>query len=1246
MDALKKRKGLANQGATCYLNSLLQTLFYDVDIRAAIMTAQTGDNDVLVAAMQGLFARLMLSTEAAVKTTQLVAAFGWSRAQVFEQHDLQELFTILVDSLGEAAPELGSRLKALCQGSVDEHLQCPECGFKRTGTSPFINISLELPLLPTAPEDLSALLAQHMKPEVLDADNKWTCSGCNVSVQACKSARYTTLPSSLFIHLKRFRYNLTLNRREKVTTPVAFPAVLDASVLVGDAALDPETCAPDSNQYELQGVLLHTGTANGGHYKSLNRDGDVWVECNDASVKELSRREAASLFLAPPLEEGPNGPEAAAIEGRTSSSSGDGPAERRFVTLRDDMVKESVYMLLYKRIAVGSDTAQNRAAELRAACINAVAADVRAAIEVETKQAEEALRLHEIHQHTATLKVVFRRAAGAGASQTHHRTTLSAVTTETLAAVLVRAVAQCNQEFSLALSADPAFTRLRLFDEGRGRPGDTFGADGRADKTLEALGFKGAGAVTTMLLEVRGEADPPFSEHNAREMRLRVLVWGGGVHAALGASDALLHRLSDGALDADALLLEEDAAGEPSNGALAAALPVLTGATLEVLVPGEEHATVGGLRAEVAARCGCAAADVALVQSSDRGTAELAVEDDMKGLRKNFALWPGDLIFAEVLPAEGAGTGAGESDGVPRQSAALLALRQMRHFIRVQFNDPRGPPATAADVTADGAAGDVYTHSVRALSETTTLADLKALIAAELGFLHDYLFHARGAQFKDENKTLGQLGLTNMAVLHLLAGQGCAVGEHVVKFECEVAGGAEGHKGKAGAAAVALGELVVNEKWTVRQLKEHLVKQWGTFDTAVVAAAAAAAAWPGGVPASAAHLRLRDGKAAGSALGSLLRDDRVLCRCLLGLTDGRKIAVFPLSEPEQIGPQDWILSVCVATYSDPPTVAAAAATATDAAADGGAPVAPGRYACLDAASNARDRPHIEAPHPPSRYAAKRVHRAVDVPIARTATVQQLYQKLLEVFPHLNILPAPGPGSVGTGAEAEVEASAPPPEPVVPEARRLSVAKGYASGPPMALKETLKLDWDAALASASEPLNTPAVGLRDGAVLIVRGAADYARAAGDLSALAAPGATGATKGLAPGGSGRAGAVPPWKARSKAGVGEAAGGEDRVVAGGAGGSRAPQRRPEKGISIAVSRPSANLKSAQQLALAVSVDADVDAGAGAALPPTSPSPNKENLPQNFQVQHGKDGDSMPVAPVRMVSSLRGNAVDGEAV
>jgi len=55
------------------------------------------------------------------------------------------------------------------------------------------------------------------------------------------------------------------------------------------------------------------------------------------------------------------------------------------------------------------------------------------------------------------------------------------------------------------------------------------------------------------------------------------------------------------------------------------------------------------------------------------------------------------------------------------------------------------------------------------------------------------------------------------------------------------------------------------------------------------------------------HLRVRDFK--GGKLSGPLRDDRQLCKCLMGLTDGRKVVVQLLSHPEVIGADDVILSV-------------------------------------------------------------------------------------------------------------------------------------------------------------------------------------------------------------------------------------------------------------------------------------------------------------------------------------------------
>ena len=96
--------GLSNQGATCYLNSLLQTLFISAEFRAAVFRAAgpaPGTDDPAVelgpeayaAALRAgeedipwqlalLFARLAASERRAVDTTQLTRAFGWGSAEV------------------------------------------------------------------------------------------------------------------------------------------------------------------------------------------------------------------------------------------------------------------------------------------------------------------------------------------------------------------------------------------------------------------------------------------------------------------------------------------------------------------------------------------------------------------------------------------------------------------------------------------------------------------------------------------------------------------------------------------------------------------------------------------------------------------------------------------------------------------------------------------------------------------------------------------------------------------------------------------------------------------------------------------------------------------------------------------------------------------------------------------------------------------------------------------------------------
>jgi ubiquitin C-terminal hydrolase len=47
----------------------------------------------------------------------------------------------------------------------------------------------------------------------------------------------------------------------------------------------------DNQIYDLFGVVLHTGTLNGGHYTAICKNVDDWYEFNDSQVIKLQQHE-------------------------------------------------------------------------------------------------------------------------------------------------------------------------------------------------------------------------------------------------------------------------------------------------------------------------------------------------------------------------------------------------------------------------------------------------------------------------------------------------------------------------------------------------------------------------------------------------------------------------------------------------------------------------------------------------------------------------------------------------------------------------------------------------------------------------------------------------------------------------------------------------------------------------------------------------------------------------------------------
>jgi len=101
-------------------------------------------------------------------------------------------------------------------------------------------------------------------------------------------ARLKEIPDNLIFHLKRFDFNLRTLQRSKINDYYSFPEAIDMHPYTISAA--HESDIGNQDLFELVGVLVHSGTAESGHYYSYIRERPstrpkhTWVEFNDEIV--------------------------------------------------------------------------------------------------------------------------------------------------------------------------------------------------------------------------------------------------------------------------------------------------------------------------------------------------------------------------------------------------------------------------------------------------------------------------------------------------------------------------------------------------------------------------------------------------------------------------------------------------------------------------------------------------------------------------------------------------------------------------------------------------------------------------------------------------------------------------------------------------------------------------------------------------------------------------------------------------
>jgi ubiquitin carboxyl-terminal hydrolase 34 len=306
--------GIVNLGCICYMNSMLQQFYMipqfrysilEVDDRkeptnSAYLRGEEVDKSVpgyeiddnMLHQFQRLYGFLELTDRQAYNPRPFTFAFkdhSGRPTNISIQSDAQEFLQMLFDRLERATKETSHKylVQSIFGGKNISQLICTECKAIKENVEDFYNISLDV----KHSKNIYESLQRYITGDMIEG---YHCEGCNKPVNVNKRTLIGQLPNILICHLQRIIFNFDTYANEKINSRLEFPHTLNLEPYTKEGLERKEKqddsmqidVDPEDYEYELSGVVVHTGTAEAGHYYSYIRiDKEKWLEFNDTTVR-------------------------------------------------------------------------------------------------------------------------------------------------------------------------------------------------------------------------------------------------------------------------------------------------------------------------------------------------------------------------------------------------------------------------------------------------------------------------------------------------------------------------------------------------------------------------------------------------------------------------------------------------------------------------------------------------------------------------------------------------------------------------------------------------------------------------------------------------------------------------------------------------------------------------------------------------------------------------------------------------
>eukprot|EP01029_Cantina_marsupialis_P022610 TRINITY_DN5523_c0_g1_i1.p1 TRINITY_DN5523_c0_g1~~TRINITY_DN5523_c0_g1_i1.p1 ORF type:complete len:1765 (-),score=588.41 TRINITY_DN5523_c0_g1_i1:169-5421(-) len=257
------------------------------------------DTRNLIMELKKTFANLKLTVNSAYDPEAFVRACSCLKLEydVFQQNDSAEFFDKIVDRIEEGlkGTDALADLQFCFSGKMCSQKKPEGCNHNSERLEPFVRVELPVRDKKSVHDSLSSVVAG----ERMAGDNKVFCDECNEKKDTLRRTCFGELPNVLCLHLKRFDLDYTTFETVKLNSRCEFPMelnmkqyskegldILDA-LNGGERTPEIEEILNDPDYaYDLCGMIIHLGVAQGGHYYSIIKDrtNDQWYKFDDDNV--------------------------------------------------------------------------------------------------------------------------------------------------------------------------------------------------------------------------------------------------------------------------------------------------------------------------------------------------------------------------------------------------------------------------------------------------------------------------------------------------------------------------------------------------------------------------------------------------------------------------------------------------------------------------------------------------------------------------------------------------------------------------------------------------------------------------------------------------------------------------------------------------------------------------------------------------------------------------------------------------